>query len=832
MNYKTAMAGVFAKYRSPRTRSHVAGLLERYSADGRPVTAWHALGEDAAAARLLLEGRGFREERDFEVQTSVLDPGASRFSWTDEGLKLVQTMPGEIHGVDFKEVQRRILVPGDRLDPLELLDDVSSTVVAAEGPALVSEPDLVDRTLAAVRDIANRVTARVAARATAAETTEQIPPEVYSWAKRMLAGKIDDVMAPMAPLGVLESLARAEGVPDLPGCQVFSVTAPAMHFNWQAARPMRFTETFAPAGRINCLPLEEQHAPGGSCALEGYLAWTVDEWRTCPRGRDAVWTQFDAPLVRSADALNFALDAERMRRFVQKVVENGYRGFGCMLSGTTRLGVHNTALGHSIPGNQDLSCDDGDTSQFEYRIADSEVPDCVLYMGAYVLAEVPAPASPAWAPPTHPVKIVENAGQVDEKSAAESGITTGELAEEWFEATHGGCDWDATSVAARLSAPDAERVARLAKFRKYVAALKADDRRILSECDADSFKPDGTGRYSRAGAFVNGLCAAMRKYGAGGLEFLEDSPYRPEKFVPAVWSGISTDLAPSAAAEATNADVFPNVLAFPIRSESGYKDKPDGREDMTDLLTTLRSVPQVQFRFGKRSKGSHRKHVILVETNVRAKRFLEGADLATLRQAAWQAFYGAFLMGRHTPFDALDGDFGAFKNPGHPVEHLADCVQREAADWYRAVSAEVYPTKAPDDFLFGWREDSLGRLILVVATGSSAMALRAKLVYRLASGLPLATASYLAEHGAASVAVLAPGTSSEKAYLAVLGAAVRQPGFMFNCGTTNGSCGRLGTIWVNDLVWDMDSDEVPGRAWYLAPHGAEPVMPLAIGSPV
>ena len=828
MNYKTAMAGVFAKYRSPRTRSHVAGLLERYSADGRPVTAWHALGEDAAAARLLLEGLGFREKEDFEVQTSVLDPGASRFSWTDEGLKLVQTMPGEIHGVDFKEVQRRILVPGDRLDPLELLDDVSSTAVAAEGPALASEPDLVDRTLAAVRDIANRVMAR----ATAAETAEQIPSEVHCWAKQMLAGEMDGAMAPMAPLGVLESLARAEGVPDLPGRQVFSVTAPATHFNWQAARPMRFTETFRPAGRINCLPLEEQHAQGSNCALEGYLAWTVDEWRTCPRGRDAVWTQFDAPLVRSADALNFALDAERMRRFVQKIVENGYRGFGCMLSGTTRLGVHNTALGHSIPGNQDLSCDDGDTSQFEHRIEDSEVPDCVLYMGAYVIAEVPAPASTAWAPPTHPVKVVENAGQADEKSAAESGITTGELAEEWFEATHGGCDWDATSVAARLSAPDAERVARLAEFRKYVAALKADDRRILSECDADSFKPDGIGRYSRAGAFVNGLCAAMRKYGAGGLEFLEDSPYRPEKFVPAVWSGISTDLAPSAAAEAAEAGVFPNVLAFPIRSEPGYKDKPDGREDMTNLLTTLRSVPQVQFRFGKRSKGFHRKHVILVETNVRAKRFLEGADLATLRQAAWRAFYGAFLMGRHTPFDALDGSFGAFRNPGHPVEHLADCVQREAADWYLEASAEVYPAKAPDDFLFGWREDSLGRLILVVATGSSAMALRAKLVYRLASGLPLATASYLVEHGTASVAVLAPGTSSEKAYLAVLGAAVRQPGFMFNCGTTNGSCGRLGTIWVNDLVWDMDSDEVPGRAWYLDPHGAEPVTPLAIGNPV
>ena len=828
MNYKTAMAGVFAKYRSPRTRSHVAGLLERYSADGRPVTAWHALGEDAAAARLLLEGLGFREERDFEVQTSVLDPGASRFSWTDEGLKLVQTMPGEIHGVDFKEVQRRILVPGDRLDPLELLDDVSSTVAAAEGPAPVSEPDLVDRTLAAVRDIADRVTARVAA----AETTEQIPPEVYSWAKRMLAGKMDGATAPMAPLGVLESLARAEGVPDLPGHQVFSVTVPAAHFNWQAARPMRFTEMFTPAGRINCLPLEEQHAPGSNCALEGYLAWTVDEWRTCPRGRDAVWTQFDAPLVRSADALNFALDAERMRRFVQKIVENGYRGFGCTLSGTTRLGVHNTALGHSIPGNQDLSCDDGDTSQFEYRIDDSVVPVCVLSTGAYVLAEVPAPASPAWAPPTHPVKVVESAGQADEKSAAESGITTGELAEEWFEATHGGCDWGEASITARLLAPDAERAARLAKFRKYVAALKADDRRILSGCDADSFKPDSTGRYSRAGAFVNGLCAAMRKYGAGGLEFLEDSPYRPEKFVPAVWSGISTDLAPSAAAEATNAGVFPNVLAFPIRSGSGYKDKPDGRKDMTNLLTTLRSVPQVQFRFGKRSKGFHRKHVILVETNVMAKRFLEGADLATLRQAAWQAFYGAFLMGRRTPFDALDGSFVAFKNPGHPVEHLADCVHREAADWYREVSAEVYPTKAPDDFLFGWREDSLGRLILVVATGSSAMALRAKLVYRLASGLPLATASYLVEHGAASVAVLAPGTSSEKAYLAVLGAAVRQPGFMFDCGTTNGSCGRLGTIWVKDLVWDMDSDEVPGRGWYLAPQGAEPVMPLATGNPV
>lgn len=792
MKYKTAMAAVFAKYGSPRARTHAVSLLERYSSATRPVTAWNALGEDADAARLLLEGLGFSEKEHFTVQRSVLDPSATRFSWTSSGTGLVARMTSELAGVDFVKVQRRVVLGSP--DPLDPLPDVEPGDAEAEADA----DDFVELVLDRTRDVAARLAA-------ARKTCTDLAADTYicAWADKVLAGNGD--AAPVAPLAALEALARVERLGGLPEFRVFS---PVFHDGWQASRPVTSSENVVPAGSVNCLPLAEQLCAdyGG---LAGYVAWTIDTWRKSPRGRRAVWTQFDAKIAETPQAVNFALDAERMRAFVQAIVENGYRRFGCCLVPTTRVGVHNLALDGKVPGSEDLVNEDGEATQVQCRIENSSLTSStVLYMGAHVMSPHPAPEQ-RWTCATHPVQVVSSAGEAsDEKSAANEGITTGELAEEWFLMTHEGPH----SIPG--GRPDAS--ASLAAFRVTARLLRESPARIAAMCmpSNPSFAANDCGAFTTPGTLLNGICAAMRKYGRDGLVFVADSPYSPDMFVAGVWSGLATDLAPTSADEARDAGVFPNFGG--ARSfQSGYADTD--RAAMTDFLALMRKNPHVQLKFGKRTKDTHRRHVIVIETNVDAKRFLGGlgADAARqLRQAAWQVFYTSMLAGRFNPLDAVDAAFSAYSTYNATLYRLGTAVAKTVSDWSVCMRDSEFPAKAPTSFGFGWREDSLGRLVVVVSTEAPLMALRAKLMYRHLAGLPLASARYLAMHGQADAAVLTPDMTPGQGFAEVIRAAVRQTGFDAHLSRTNGSFGRFGPIWSMDALWDLDEDEIPDRDWY------------------
>lgn len=839
MNYKQALAAVFAKYRNPRTRTHAVSLLERYASATRPVTAWHAVGEDADAARLLLETLGFRENTDFTVQTSVLDPSATRFSWTDAGLKLLAVMAPELVGMDLVSVQRRVLVPNDTRDPLEHVHDV----VSAEDILDTESTGFLDRVLRATEAVARAVVEAAGAHPATAAAADVPTRRANAWAMHWLDPDVpQDRKLPVAPLVVLETLARLRGVQGLPGFPVFAPSCPVCpdpddpnSRYWQGSRPMSPDGDMAVAGRVNIVPLYDQAGPCGM--LDGFLAWNSAEWLKFRRrdSHSVVWTQFDAPLCRSHEALQFALDAERMRDFTCRILSSAYGpAFGAGLVGTTRLAVGNTALG-GAPGNEDLSDDDGNTSSFEERVEQSPTPaDAPVYMGAHLLAEDAAVRQPAWnGTATHPVRISTSEDSGDE-AAADHGICTSELADEWFLVVHDGTD-DAWTVEGATWKPAKDRRAKmesnLVAYRRVADVRLRNDADILALCSPDNpaFNRTGNeeeeGNFTVQGAFVNGVAAAMRRFEGGAMKFVQDSPYHPDKVFAGIWSGIATDLAPTSAGAAAEANVFPNMFGLDNTGGSfdfsaGYADNPDARMHADGFLKLMRTRPTVQTRFGKRTAGVPRSHVIVIETNVQAEPFVRSVashDAGhTFRRALWRAFYTSFVTRQNNPLASVDESFTSHGCDSYRLSGFQDWVRNECPDWAGMVQISNFQKEPPTGFVARWMEDSKGRLLIVLASVSSNLSLRVKTAWRYAYALPVPSAAYLAKTGKAEGVVLNGLTDGDK-YRKVLKAAMHESGFVTNCSNTVGSCGAFGTAWIKDAVWDMDPDECPGRDWYMVP---------------
>lgn len=819
MKYRQAMAAVLAKYRNPRTRTAAAALLERYASATRPVTAWHALGEDADASRLLLETLGFEEGTHFTVQTSVLDPGAHRFTWTESGLKLVAAMPKELVRVDFPEIQKRILVPGNKADPAALLPDVvTAEMQAGTDPGVTFGVTILEKTLG----IARRIKTAMASQAASANVDADTLKVVDRWADRQLdPNENREIPMPVAPLAVLEALARMEGVtaPGFPETQIFwpdGNTDMCACSGWQASRIVMDGER-VPSGRLNAMPLNEQKMAGGP--LDGYFAWTREEWKRFDGDRGkTVWTQFDARICQTAEALNFALDADAMRRFVLAILKCGYgTDFRYALSNSTRLAVSNTAT--SEIDDHSVEDDDGNTNPFGYRVEDSAMPSMApVYMGAHIITADHMVREPiVWAPATHPVRIADGTSEDD---AGDDGLKAAEIAEEWFMIVHGGATWQRGNEHPWMDHENrlSLRHANLPRFRSDVKRIKANPAELLGLCSPENPRFCGTGsrmsEFTPEGAFVNGLCAAVRKFSGGEIGFVDSSPYFPEKFVAGVWSGLMTDLGPQTVDEAREADVFPGFTPFQF---DPYTQIDEAAEEASKFIDLMREVPSVQMRFGKRTKGEHRPHVIVVETNVDAKSFIEAlrrnGNCVEFMKAGWRAFYVAFLMRANTPLVAVDRDFCAYGQEGGGMSGFQDFAKKCCPDWAAQVAASGIPRDVPDGFRFGWREDRYGRLLLVMRTASPWLAMRAKLAYRYDESLPLPSAAWLASHGQCNSVVFTSGNPLQR-YRELLAMAARQPGFDHGQNSTLGSQGRFGVIWFPNLLLDMDSDEVPGRGWY------------------
>lgn len=823
MKYRTALSEVFGKFPSPRARSAALGLLAKYADPVRPVTAWHAVGDDAKAGVALLEALGFSEGTDYKVVRSELDPSAVRVGWTESGLELLAAVPRELAGFSLEPAQRAVLCAG-RGDPLALVPDDMDSAVQAEPAEPEPEPpggSLRDATVEQTRGVARRLVAALANYNPFTYCGDDAP--VLEWAEVQLRRDVDPpttsafVPTPMAPLAALEALARAEGAQWLPPHRMFAPMPSLLPAN-QASRLVRADES-VPAGRINCMPLAEQTADAASSSAEAgplgdYLAWTLDDWARFPKDGDAVWTQFDARLCRTAEALNYALDAVKMRELVRRLVEYGYPGWRCGVDSTTRLAVCNTVNG-GVPGSRNLETEDGVNSSLLDRIEECGChSDELVYTGAFVasgkvLGDGDLSAEFA-ASPTHPVPIASGGDEPDESAARGRGLEASEMAQEWFMMVHGGEPWPTVDMTWRTREDrSADRTRNLARFRDHIVSMTDAD--MLHCCSPENplYVGDANRSWTIPGAVVNGLCAAIRHHVGPGLQFVEDSPHWPDRMIAGVWSGLMSDLAPDTPQGAEDDDVFPRILTFSMGA--GHVDGASGAAQMSGFLDLLHRKPGIQLRFGRRTKGVHRGHAVVFETNVRAKSFLDAVDGAEFRSSVLRLFKTTLLRRIADPLAGVP-TYTPPTGEGMEISAAREWIGLACPELRREFELDL----ASDGwFEIGWREDALGRLILVVWTRVPEAAQRAKLAYRCAKCLPVASAAWLAAHGGVSPTLtLDPALAPLERYRLVLAAALSQRGFASDVRVTTGLAGRLSPMWIMAAAWGLDYDEIPSRHWY------------------
>ena len=812
MNYRQAMAAVAAKYRNPRTVSCAAAFLERYSASARPLTAWHAVGEDADATKTLIEALGFAEGTHFTVQTSELDPYAHRFSWTDAGAKLIGRMAEELEAHmapgGFDKLQRGILKPGEKCDP-GLLPDVDSE----SGRQSEARGDNLMATMLSVVGITAVLILQSQGR--------YAEPHAVEWAIWVKDYSARGAALPvMVPLYVLEAMARADGVEGVPE---FSVFEPHDNAQCTYVRAVNGDERI-PSPRLNGMPLEDQ-PPSCDEALHGYFA--ENSWQASEFGRsEAIWVQFDARIMNTAEALNFALDAAQMRRFTESVVDHAYGPLKSVLSSTTRLAVDNLFLPDCAHGRPAAD------TELDYRISNSEMVGAlgrrsVMYMGAMVLAE--QVVTQEWPDVrTHPVTMLPPGGTNEALTGRWLGKS--ELADEWFAIVHGIGLAGAAHDTVVYPGDEAEWSDNLERFRHMMKVSRESPENTLKACSTDNpafyINPDHSEKSTCPALFLGNICAAMRKLEDGrAMEIVRDSPHNPNKIIAAVWSGLRTDLAPTSLAEVEEDGVFPFVGG---REFTSYVDDARSKAYVTKLLDLFRRKPQVQFGVGKRSSGRHRSHVIVLETNIRADKFVKAAlsDItrAWFQGAVWRSFCTSFLMRKKAPLVALDTRFSCF-GTGGLTNALDAAVKTYVPGMAGVFWNEVSPVYDPERLDIRWLEDDRGRLVLVLASQVPSLAQRARLAYRMENAMPLMTATYAVKHGMLEVVETDESMGPQDKYDAVLNAAVRQPAFLAGQRDTNtlDSYGKFGTIWLVDPCSDLDHDELPTRSWYLLDHVSERV---------
>lgn len=810
MNMKKAMAAVLDKFPDAGARTHAALFLERYSGySASPFTAWNAYGEEADAVRTVLAELGMTADADWKETLSSLDPKAVRFHWTAAGAAKLAALPNW----SGAETRRRLVL---RLgDPLE---DVPDEPASGEpGQTSADRPGLIAEILERTAEIARKVPAM-----------------------------LECSNPPIAPLWAMERAARSDGVDWLPELELFAQPENCMNAAWVAARPLRTDETHLPAvaDRIGFLPLPEQVGPESpsDSPVNGYLAYTADELANVvgdPRGEiDGMWVQFQAYLRAfgpgdpdGIGVLQYATDGRKMAQLVTRLVEYSYPGLSCGMIPTTHVAVHNDCS--DVRSN---SADD--EGYLRERFDNSTIgSNSVCYVGGFELSRGGhAQLGDEWGA-AKPLVVSAGDAPVDETVVATMALTTEELGAEWFMMVHQNRSFETVAPGGALVA-----------FRRRVQNLRENPAAMADLCSphnsAYALRPPDNSSTPH-GALVNGVCAAIRKVALGSrtLAFVNDSPFEPDNFVSAVWSGIETDLAPDDLAEAERGSVFPKVGEIPFdATPDDFASVEAGARRTTDLLMLLRRRPDIQLGFARRTDRSHRSRVVVIETNVDAKQFLALHPDSTFDMGLRKQFVTSFVARSGNPLSSVtwadDLTAGVTRVP-LPMRGFYPAVQQAYADIDPHAAERIcngllsgYYTGQNPKVGVGFLVDAIGRLIVVIRTLDGPLVERMHLAWRHCEGLPLVPAATLKRANCLPGIVVIDKTVSAASrraiYLRGMAKQAQRWEDSADVHTLSSAYGRTAFVYAFQESlsgWDCDAG-LPGP-WYTAlPLDARTPMPL------
>lgn len=844
MKIDTAVRAVFDTEKRRPVRSSIATFLKQHS--NRIPAGWRCSKMDAEAFLTFVSGLGLREDRDYTVVRSSLDPHAIQLKWLgDTAARLSQALYDQPSGwLDA------VYACAHSLEPLP-----EGALTDTEGepeesvPAETATPSLAhaiaDRTLHIVTSVRG-------AEFPDSDEWISIFPKGYgeptqcnessriagwcTWYANTAPVHPRDV-PPLAPMPVVEAYVRVclkeNNLPGWPKAPVFS----SLELKTGSLDEQKVRELFrqvrmnelVPQGNLFTIPLEGQFCEGSSSPLSTYFTRNLECWqKQSPQGKAGAWVQFDTLVRPTVDAARFMLQPKDAAKYVRDLYRIAY-GQDVVMSEFTRIAVHN--LFPDVPGSEDITCDcdDEDYNRDLARRADEDtlLQYGLYYMGGLVIA---APGvsvrrdsvhdldtSSVWQKQRTDLPTV-NAGDPLDRFA----LRTDELGKEWFAIVHGSLSQDDT--------------ANLQAFRDAFSRMERNP------CDIDRLCSIGSGSrffktlgscWTEHSAFVGSICGILRAYSPLCLNIVEGS----RTVVQRIWSGMTTDRSRNS----EDQDAFPWVPSTPVvdqllvdaRSSPRFAENADR---VTDALNRLHAHPECQFRFTERESGSkeRRNCVVMVETNVVASKFLDGvpigsvAELSERLKLAFVAPYvyqacepgaiAAVSSGLRTVVDALNGHsrcsriyrMAAALTASGYQDMFRDHVVLSRNGAIRYPSIDEFPV----DVRVTWdRNDRL--VILFSMDGEAAQFLR--LMYRCDNKLPLATASYLKSRGKApEFAFMADSSLPQSSnYINYLKAQMKYNGFIAR-GDMPASFigGQFSPVYNPNSVCGLDWDQYPDCTWY------------------
>lgn len=846
MKIDTAVRAVFDTEKRTPVRSSIATFLKQHS--NRIPAGWRCSKMDAEAFLAFVSGLGLREDRDYAVVRSSLDPHAIQLKWLgDTAARLSRALSDQPPGwLDA------VYACAHSLEPLP---EGALTDIAAEGEPEESVPSeteapplahaIADRTLRIVTSVRDAefpdsdewisVFPRSYAEPTQCNESSRIAAWC-TWYADTAPVRPRDV-PPLAPMPVVEAYVRVclkeNNLPGWPKAPVFSSleleTGP---LNSQKVRELYRqvrVDELVPQGNLFTIPLEGQFCEGSSSPLSTYFTRNLECWqKQGPQGKAGAWVQFDTLVRPTVDAARFMLQPKDAAKYVRDLYRIAY-GQDVVMSDFTRIAVHNLFPG--VPGSEDITCDcddDNYNGNLAGRVEDDTLlPYGLYYMGGLVIA---APGVSVWGASPHDLDTssawqrqrtdlpIVNAGDPLDRFA----LRTDELGKEWFDIVHGGLSQDDT--------------ASLQAFRDAFSGMERNPCDIGRLCGVDPgsrfFKTLADG-WTEHSAFVGSICGILRAYSSPCLHTVEGS----STIVQRIWSGMTTDRSRNS----EDQDAFPWVPSTPVvgqllaetRSSSRFAENADR---VTDALNRLHAHPECQFRFTERESGSkeRRNCVVMVETNVVASKFLDGVPIGSVGELSERlriAFVAPYVYqacepgviatassGLRTVMDALNGR----SRTGRIYRMAAALTASGYQDMFRdhvelsRNGAIRYPgiDEFPVDVRVTWdRNDRL--VILFSMDGEAAQFLR--LMYRCDHKLPLATASYLKSRGKApEFAFMADSSLPQSSnYINYLKAQMKYNGFIARGVTpTAFTGGQFSPVYNPESVCGLEPDQYPDRTWY------------------
>lgn len=793
MKIRTAVETLFSDAEtSVSSRVEIVSFLRRYASGRRPITHYSCRGNSTNALKKMLLIMGLRENDDFKIVSSKLDPEFNQIRWAQDLKGISEVVNGLVASTRGNDALFDALYVNvtKKLDTAPL---TSKLCDSEGGQAIVTAPSMDENHLAArILRTTSKIVVTLAALFKSydeeGKTCGLLNSKLAIATAREFLEKnfnletgepLNDKAPYILPLSVLELYTRiivgTKGPNGMRGDTLVFKTSPLA---LDLFRLVRKDEKIVWDACLSA-PLDylwNIKDPTDKNPLHGYFFRSGEAVKKADlRNKIGVLIGGNAALIHDKEAddnVTPALCTSNHRDFwdyVLRVYRAAY-DYDAGLSCRCRVGipVRLPVWDKDVPPEGATSIVLGHESAWNQGQPSPILAEYAVFLGLEIDCSFGDAYSFLDGTPPLKVMVVTESNTPD---FSVDYLTKDELAWEWFAMTHlddsASAEKQYTYTYSRSEASNSHTAANMAVLKKviheYDAHMLAEKSEYnLNTCFTPIFSDlEPYPNYTSLSAFLEGICVCSRKAWSPDARSVlplkaKTLGHRTHKsqsdlIITNVYSGVFTDLSPLVGSGEDTGDVFPNPLLSNSKKLDGCMlDTTADRDRMTAFLDRMANGDTMeQVKFAKRTTDTPRYFATLVETNIDASMFFVNVNATNLETALGTVFLQTMVLNNTDPACAFDGSAiseseGRRTNRNHDI--IRKCCHNfwpkifSGASDYRLPSGVYSPNAAwgNSSMLVTARKDADGRLVLIFVASGNLMSY-ARLCYRYRCGFPFET---------------------------------------------------------------------------------------------